>query len=154
MSGFFLFRGWRKGIFNSITWMLQGRTGRIKKPCPFRNKLPALHSDFEKQFNMKFPNRINAGINVGSQWVCHIFTMSDIKEKPLQFGALGPISLIPPPLRCIDARKWLHLSLSAVGESSLKDDDLPRVQWMDCAASGVGKIIGRKMSARRRIQTF
>lgn len=85
--------------------MLQGRAGRIKKPCPFRNKLPALYYAFEKQFNVKFPKGINAGTNVGSQWVCHIFTMSDIKEKPLRFGALSPISLIPPPLRCIDARK-------------------------------------------------
>lgn len=86
--------------------------------------------------------------------MCHIFTMSDIKEKPLQFGALSSIPLIPSPLRCIDARKLLHLLLSVIGESSLKDDDLPRMQWMDCVVSGVGKIIGRKMSTKRRIETF
>lgn len=80
--------------------------------------------------------------------------MSDIKEKSLQFGALSPISLIPLPLRCTDARKLLHLSLGVVEESSLKYDDLPRMQWMDCVASGVGKIIGRKMSTKRRIPTF
>lgn len=134
--------------------MLQGRAGRIKKPYPFRNKFPALHYTFDKQFNMKFSKRINAGTNIGSQWWCHIFTMCDIKEKPLQFGALSPISLISQPLRCLDVRKLLHLSLSVVGESSLKVDGLPRMQWMDCVASGVGKVIRRKMSTKRRIQTF
>lgn len=52
-----------------------------KETLSFQKQHPAPHYAFERQFNMEFPKRINAGTNVGSQQMYRILTMSDIKRN-------------------------------------------------------------------------
>lgn len=128
------------------------QTIQKKKSCPLRNsiQLPIKPLKGDLIWNFQRRSMLALTLALGECTTHHAWH----EEKSLLFGVLVPIPLVPPPLRCIASSKWLHLSLSGVWKSFLKDDDLPRTYCMDYVASGVGKIIRRKMGTRRMIQTY